>query len=375
MKRYIRNADIVTDNGILENHDIEITENKITDIFPHRSFEKDGICLDRMYISAGFIDLHCHGGGGAEFIDGTKEAVKTALDVHKKGGTAIIYPTLSATDTNTVCKALDIFEKYRSDGIKIGGIHLEGPYFNAEMCGAQDTSFIRLPDKKEYTFLLERYGGLIKRWSYAPEKDTGCDFVKYITSNNVRASAGHSAATYTDMISAVQNGLNCVTHLYSCTSTVTRESGFRKLGIIETVFLLDDLYAEAIGDGAHLPPELLKMIVKIKGKDRVALVTDAIRFAGLTDTENLKSVGNVDYIVEDGVAKLADRSAFAGSIATLQDVLKRTVAGGIPLCDTVTMMTKTPANVMELKTAGQIEIGFDAVFTVFDKELNIKMLD
>ena len=162
-----------------------------------------------------------------------------------------------------------------------------------------------------------------------------------------------------------------MTHLYSCTSTLVRKGGFRKLGVIESAYLLDGMYAEAICDGCHLPPELMRLILKGIGPDRTALITDAIRFAGSAQTGLVGGSGSVSYFIEDGVAKLADRSAFAGSIATTGRILQVTRDMGIPLEDAVKMLTAVPAKIMGLRTLGRIAPGYEAVFTAFDRDLRI----
>lgn len=369
--KYITNCKIVSDGKITDSG-IVIDNGKIVEITDVCPDNCEIIDLGGDYISAGFIELHCHGGGGHEFIDATEEAVLSACKIHADGGTRVMYPTVSATDYDTMYKSLEVIERVRDKvPIYIAGVHLEGPYLNPEMCGAQDDSIIRYPDKNEYTRLTERFSHLIARWDYAPERDADNEFLSFLTKNDIIPSSAHTAAKYDDMKRAYEGGNRLVTHLYSCTSTVTREGGFRKLGVIESAFLYEGIFAEVIGDGAHIPKELMQMIYKIKGADRLCLITDAIRFAGM-DGDDLKYTGKIPYVIEDGVAKLADRSAFAGSIATMQNILKKTVEAQIPLADTVTMLTKTPATVMGLDGFGQIKAGYNAVFTVFDKDLNIK---
>lgn len=328
--------------------------------------------LDGKYIAPGFIELHCHGGGVHEFIDGTAEAIEGACRMHFDHGTRIIYPTISATDYITLWRSLAALEEYVSTakncGMIIPGAHLEGPYFVPEACGAQDTSVLHAPLREEYERLADRFGKLIARWSYAPELDPDGTFADFLKARGIKGSVGHSAAEYEDVLTAFDHGTECVTHLYSCTSTITRHGGYRHLGIIETAYLLDDMYVEAIADGSHLPGPLMKMIIKIKGTDRVCMVTDAVRFAGLDSTDGLESNGSVPYIIEDGVAKLCDRSAFAGSIATSEMILKNMTAAGIPLEDVVKMRTQTPAEYMGLTEYGTIEKGKKAVFTIFDKD-------
>lgn len=167
----------------------------------------------------------------------------------------------------------------------------------------------------------------------------------------------------------MESGCKLVTHLYSCTSTVTRSGGFRSLGVIETVFLTDELFVEIIADGKHLPPELIKMIVKIKGADRVALITDSLQIAG-TDIKS-GVMGGTKFIVEDGVCKLHDRTAFAGSVATA-DRLVRVLTDncGYDLPTAIKMMCETPARIMGLNK-GDLRNGSDADIVVFDEKINI----
>lgn len=367
-----QNAKIITGGKILEGYEADCEDGKILAVNPQQMQTNAAVDLAGAYLAPGFIDLHCHGAGGYEFIDGTRESFIKACEIHASHGTKTLYPTISACDFDTMYRALEAAEKAIPDcPLCIPGIHLEGPYLAPEMCGAQDTSFITPPVEKDYTALIKRFKHLIARWTYAPERDDG-SFLQTLNEHNIVASIGHSAAEYETVKFASEHGCNLITHLYSCTSTITRHGGFRHLGIIETAYLLDEIYVEAIADGCHLPPELMRLIVKLKGSDKVCLITDAIRHAGLTKIENtLGGTENVPYIIEDGVAKLADRSAFAGSIATTDVLLKRTVSAGIPLADTVKMLTEVPAKVMGLSTKGKIEPGYDADFTIFDEKFNI----
>ena len=368
----LTNGKIVSNGNILKGMDILVENGIITDVVPTNP-NKSAINLRGNFIAPGFIELHCHGAMGYEFIDGTEEAYFKICEKHAKHGTRVMYPTFSATDFNLLYKALEVFEQVKDKlPLKIPGVHLEGPYFALEMSGAQNPKFIHEPRAEEYEPIIERFGHIISRWSYAPELDTNNKFLDYLITHNITPAIAHSAAEYSHILPAFEKGNRLVTHLYSCTSTITRHGGFRHLGIIETAYLLDDMYVEAIADGCHLPPELLRLIIKQKGADRVALITDAIRASGMTAKDFKGGIsGGMAFVIEDGVAKLPDRSAFAGSIATSDQLLKRTVDAGISIANTVKMMTETPANIMGLKTKGKIQKGFDADFTVFDKDFNI----
>ncbi len=370
--KILANGIIVSGGKELCGYDIIIDDDKIVEVKPSTQVDGEKIDLGGNYIAPGFIEIHCHGGGGYEFIDATPEAFKKACEVHAAHGTRVIYPTISATDYDTMVRVLQTAREVKdSCALEIPGIHLEGPYFALEMCGGQAPGIVRDIDRNEYESLLEEYSDIIARWDYAPEKDKDNAFLKDVTNKGILAATAHSSAEYDDVLRAYDGGNHLVTHLYSCTSTITRHQGFRHLGIIESAYLLDDMYVEAIADGCHLPLDLLKMIIKLKGTDRVCLITDALRPGGIGEEGKEYTDCPVPFVIEDGVAKLLDRSAFAGSIATSDILLKTAVKAGCSIGDAVKMMTETPAAVMGLETKGKIASGYDAQFTVFDENLDI----
>lgn len=370
--KILTNGKIVSDGKIIEGYDIVIDGDKITDLKPSADVYGEKIDLGGNYIAPGFIEIHCHGGGGYEFIDATPEAFKKACAVHAAHGTRVMYPTISATDYDTMVRVLQTAREVKNDcAVEIPGIHLEGPYFALEMCGGQAPGIVRNVDREEYESLLEEYSDIIARWDYAPEKDKDNAFLKAVKDKGILAATAHSSAEYGDVLRAFEDGNHLITHLYSCTSTITRHQGFRHLGIIESAYLLDDMYVEAIADGCHLPLELLKMIIKLKGTERVCLITDALRPGGIGEEGKEYTDCPVPFVVEDGVAKLLDRSAFAGSIATSDILLKTATRAGCSIADAVKMMTQTPAAIMGLDTKGKIAAGYDASFTIFDRNLDI----
>ena len=370
--KILTNGKIVSDGKLLEGYDIILDGGKIVELKPTADASGEKIDLGGNYIAPGFIEIHCHGGGGYEFIDATPEAFKAACEVHAAHGTRVMYPTISATDYDTMVRVLQTAREIKETcAVEIPGIHLEGPYFALEMCGGQAPGIVRDVDREEYESLLEEYSDVIARWDYAPEKDKDNAFLNDVTAKGILAATAHSSAEYDDVLRAFEGGNHLITHLYSCTSTITRHQGFRHLGIIESAYLLDDMYVEAIADGCHLPLDLLRLIIKLKGTDRVCLITDALRPGGIGEEGKEYRDCPVPFVIEDGVAKLLDRSAFAGSIATSDILLKTAVKSGCTIADAVKMMTETPAAVMGLNTKGKIAAGYDAQFTVFDENLDI----
>lgn len=321
------------------------------------------------FVSSGFIDMHTHGAGGFAFMNSTADAVVSGCNFHLNHGTTSILPTVSAGAFSTMREAVkNIKAAMQSPDLKanIIGAHLEGPYLSAKQCGAQCPAFITPPIKEDYEGLVEEMGDAIARWTYAPEYDTDAEFCRYLTEMGIVVSAGHTDAKYPDMKKAYDEGCMLVTHLYSCTSTITRDHGFRSLGVIESAYLLDDMFVEIIADGKHLPLELIQMIVKIKGPERVALITDSLEIAGTDITEGTMS--GTDFIVEDGVCKLSDRSAFAGSVATADRLIKTMLLAGFDIPTAVKMLTETPANILGLNK-GTLDRGRDADVVVFDSDI------
>ena len=368
----IKSDKILLPDGIFAGY-VVVNEGKIvavTDQAPDGGVTYD---YTGQYVSPGFIDLHTHGAGGHGFTDSSPEEVVAGCNVHLTHGTTTILPTVMAAPFAVMEKSLaDIAAAKGSGEVKSNllGAHLEGPYLSAEQCGAQCPTYITPPIPQEYEALIAKYGRDIARWSYAPENDPEGVFADYLSARGILPSAGHTNATYKDMRVAIDKGTRLITHLYSCTSTVTRDHGFRSLGVIESAFLRDELYVEIIADGKHLPPDLIRMIIKIKGKDKVALVTDSLDITATEQTSG-QFKGGTAFIVEDGVCKLPDRTAFAGSIATA-DRLIRVMRDecGFDLADAVYMMTSVPAALMELNK-GSITAGADADLIVFNEQIQV----
>lgn len=331
------------------------------------------------YVSPGFVDIHTHGGGGHDFMDGTSEAFLGAAQMHARHGTTSIYPTTLTCTNEELKQTLEVFREAKAknkDGAQLMGLHLEGPYFNVSQAGGQDARYIRNPRKEEYEEILS-WSDDIARWSIAPELEGAIELGRALKARGILPSIGHTEAEYETVQEAFENGYTHVTHIYSGMTGVHRRNAYRYLGVVESAYLIDDMTVEMIADGCHLPPSLMQLIYKIKGPSRIALITDSLRGAGMPEGESISgSLKNGQkVIIEDGVAKLLDRSAFAGSVATT-DRLVRTVVkqAAIPLLDAVRMMTITPAEIMGIaKEKGSLAIGKDADILIFDEDIQIKM--
>ena len=370
----IKSKKIITPNGLFDGY-VYIKDGMISAVTKDKQIADKSYDFGDKFVSPGFIDMHTHGGGGFAFINSSASDVVNGANLHLKHGTTSIVPTISAGPfenmKNAVINIRDAMHDNRAKS-NILGAHLEGPYLSAKQCGAQCPLFITKPIEKEYKGLVEEYGDSIVRWTYAPENDDNGEFCKYLTSHKIIASAGHTDAKYSDMKIAIKNGCNLITHLYSCTSTVTRDHGFRSLGVIESAFLRDELFVEIIADGKHMPPELIEMIVKIKGAGNVALITDSLEIADTDIKEGVMS--GTEFIVEDGVCKLKDRTAFAGSVATADRLIRvMTKECGYDVAFAVKMMTEVPAKILKLNK-GVLAVGKDADIIVFDNNINVETI-
>ena len=372
MRRIIKSDLIVLPNGIFDGF-IVIEDGKIAEI-TDKVPEGELIDTTGNYVMAGFIDIHTHGGGGFSFTESSPREIVDGCVFHMTHGTTTIVPTVTTGAFPIMREAVKNIQIAKQNPLAFNllGAHMEGPYLSPAQCGAQAPDHITEPNPDEYIPLLEETGDTIVRWTYAPERDPEGKFCKYLTDRGIIVSAGHTDAKYADMARAIDNGCNLITHLYSCTSTVTRDHGFRSLGVIESTYLRDELCAEIIADGKHLPPDLVRMIVKIKGIDNVAAVTDSLSVAGSPATCGVMS--GVEYIIEDGIAKLSDRSAFAGSVATA-DVLLRVLVNecGFTLSEASTMLSATPARLFGLNK-GKLEVGLDSDIVVLDKNFEVQKI-
>lgn len=329
------------------------------------------------FISPGFVDLHVHGGGGADLMDGSTRAVETMRRKHAAGGTTSMLPTTLTSSDEDLDAAIAAFTAAKVEnlpGPRLLGLHLEGPYLATAQSGAQDPKYLLKPDPHHYMRILDSCHD-IKRVTVAPELEGALELGKELSKRGISAAMGHTDATFDEVKVAIAAGYSHMTHLYSAMSTVKRIRARRIAGAVEAALLFDGLTAEVIADGVHLPEALLKLAFKCKGAERLALVTDAMRAAGMPDGEYpLGSVkGGVSMIVDEGVAWLKDRSAFAGSISLMNKMVRNMVRiAEASLPEAVRMASLTPSRMIGMeRQLGSIEIGKMADIVLFDDDFNV----
>ena len=365
--KQIVNGRILTPQGGLQNGSVLVEGNKILNVInsdlPISGAEQ--IDAKGCDIVPGGIELHVHGGGGRDFMEGTEEAFRVAVNAHLQYGTTAIYPTLSSSTVPMIEAALKTTEKLMAEpDSPIMGLHLEGPYFNIKMAGAQIPEWIKAPVKEEYEHIL-RLTKCLKRWDVAPELEGAVDFIKACKAHGVLPSIAHTKATYSDVKAGNEAGMTHATHFYNAMPVVYKNREFKEAGTVESIFTEENMTVEMIADGIHVPPVMLRMIYQIKGVERTALVTDSLACAAADSDVAF----DPRVILEDGVCKLADRSALAGSIATMDRLVRTCVQqAGIPMADACRMISETPAKIMGIyDRKGSLEGGKDADIIMFDK--------
>jgi len=375
----IVNGHVITPDGIIRNGSVLVRDGIIIGVSDNNPDMPGATVLNAggKFVSPGFIDIHVHGGGGYDFMDNTVEAFLEIAKTHARYGTTALFPTTLTGSAEDIINTLKTYEKaypLNESGSEFMGVHLEGPYFAMNQRGAQDPKWIRDPDPGEYEFIISQSDS-IRRWSAAPELKGAIPFARYLKSKGIIVSLAHTDAIYEEVLEGFENGYTLATHLYSAMSGVTRRNAYRFAGAIESAFIIDDMDVEIIADGIHLPAPLLKLIFKIKGPGKIALITDAMRAAGMPPGESV--IGNlqtgIKVIVEDGVSKMPDRKSFAGSVATADRLIRTMIQlADVSLTDAIRMMTMTPAVIMKIADhKGSLTPGKDADIVIFDELINV----
>lgn len=377
MKTLITNANVVTDQKVILSGSLAYEDGVITYVGEGSVSADEVIDAHGSYLVPGFVDMHCHGCLGLAFNGASYEEVKTIADYHLSRGTTSLFATTSTSDMAEIEEALALCQRNINEESRtnIAGLFMEGPWLSPLQCGAQAGTYMLKPDVNQLRELKKKYPSLM-RVGAAPELDGGHEFGECARELGLVASATHTDATFADIEEALKHGYNLMTHHYSGMKGTERKNAYRIAGAVEAGLYFDDMYVEIIADGKHLPHELLRYIYKFKGPDRIALITDAIRAAGLPNgatTTGVSKINNALVIVEDDVGFVANRSCFAGSTATT-DRLYRTMAAAVgrDMVALSKMASLTPARIMGLSDRGVLAVGKRADMVILDDSLNVE---
>ena len=323
---------LIRDNKILEvtNCDLAVIGAELIDV-------------KGMYVVPGGVEIHVHGGGGRDFMECTEDAFRAAVHTHMKqvhNGSSL--PTLSSSTVPMIQQAAETCTKLMEEkNSPILGLHLEGHYLNMKMAGGQIPENIKNPDPNEYIPIVEQYH-CIKRWDASPELPGALEFARYLKSKGVLVAVSHTESEYEGIKAAFEAGFTHTAHFYNGMPGFHKCREYKYEGTVESVYLTDGMTIELIADGIHLPATILRLAYKLKGVEKTCLVTDALAYAAADGME----ITDPNVIIEDGVCKMADHSSLAGSIATMDVLVRTMVKAGIPLADAVRMASETPARIM-----------------------------
>jgi N-acetylglucosamine-6-phosphate deacetylase len=381
MKAFL-NGTIISDSGVIPDGMVLVQGDRIDYVGPRREIPAGAEVIDArgLYISPGFVDIHIHGGAGSDFMDATAPDIEAVFRYHAAHGTTSFCPTTATASLGEILAALEALESYRNGPQAFGralGAHIEGPYLAMTKRGCHLPEFVRNPEEREWKQILER--GPIASMTLAPELPGARALVEELHLGGANANAGHSEALYQEVEEAADWGVRHVTHLY-CAMTDAMNNRWRGTpnprsgGIVEAVYLDDRLSSELITDGKHLSREMLRLAFRNKGYEKLAIVTDAMRGAGMPDGEyTFGPRHGMRAVVKNGEARIPDGTALASSVFPMNDMIRvfRDLVD-CPLWQAVRMASLTPAEIVHRgREIGSLAPGKLADIVLIDEQVNV----
>jgi len=353
---------IVTPDGVVEGT-LHIVGDRISGIEPGR------IDADGGWLVPGFVDIHCHGGGGHTFTTGDADEARQAAAFHASHGTTTVVASLVSSPFELMRSASAAFAPLVAAGV-IGGVHFEGPYLSEACCGAQNPAFLRDPSLAELAALLDAAGpDVIRMMTIAPERAGALDAIEFLASHGIVAAIGHTDATYAQVLAGVAAGATVGTHVFNG----MRPPHHRAPGPVYALLRSAGIVCEFVADGVHMAEETLEFATHTVGVGRAALITDAIMATGMPDGEY--ELGGQAVQVDDGVALLVtsdgSQGSIAGSTLTMDAAFRRTARVTGSIVGSVAAAATTPARAIGLTDRGALAVGLRADVVALDTDLNV----
>lgn len=363
----IKNCKIIFKDKI-QDGSVLVKDGKILEINPSCN-DDEVVDAKGLYLSPGFIDIHIHGAGGCDTMDGTEEAVNTISKVIMEHGTTSFIPTTMTVSIEDINKSLKVIKELKekgSEGANVLGAHLEGPFISPEAIGAQNSKHLLKPSIENYKKMVEGCEDAVTSITLAPEVEGASELIEYISKRGIVCSAGHTKANYEEMNEGIKHGISHSTHLYNAMTGFTH----REPGVVGAIFD-SKITTETISDGIHISYPALRIAYKVKSTDKVMLVSDAMMACCMKDGKY--ALGGQDVYVTKGAARL-ENGALAGSVLTIDRAVENVYKNcNVPLCEAVKMATYNPAKHCKVDNRkGLIKEGYDADLVLFDENIRIK---
>lgn len=367
-------GNIVLPDRVLYGGAVRCVGERIAEIVPGKVKDTEGL----PYIFPGLVDIHNHGAMGHDYMEGTAEAFGSIAGYLARHGVTTAQCTTVSAPLEQVKSFLDSYRRWQKgntgNGCRFCGVHIEGPYISPGKRGAHPKDALLIP-RDGYDWVLDNRD-IIHEITIAPELPGMMEMIEDLYKAGIVVSGGHDDAEPEEIEIAMEKGMSHCTHIYCAMSTLHKTGLQRRCGLCEYAMTHDDITAEMIADNHHIPPQLAQMIYKCKGADKLCLVSDAIAPAGM-EGKGMFCLGTGEdctrVFVEDDVAVVEDRSCYAGSVQSLDRMIRNLVKeAGIPLVDAVRMASLTPAEIIHMDgECGSIKAGKRADLCIVDSRLHV----
>lgn len=372
----IKNVKPIVDGKIQNLCDILIEDGKIASIEECGKIAAVNEVIDMQgnICAAGYIDIHTHGGGGHDIMEGTFEAIDEISKYHLSTGTTTYVPTTLTADIPTTIQALDNIRNYKSNYARTFGAHLEGPFISSKAPGAHPPKYVLAPTKQNTAWVWDNKD-VVSRVTLAPDQENAEWFTAECKKNNIQVSLGHEASIDDEINALTDLGASSVTHMYNCTSRCSRRTTPHKhLGLTEVGLTDERLTCEVIADNRHVPNPLFNMIYKLKTEKGICLVSDSLSIAGNHGGDFYIGSGasKQKIVIEEGVAIIKELNTYAGSVTPIAKMVVNLVENlNIPLEQAVSMGTLSPTKIMNITDRGNIKVGLLADLNILDEKGNV----